>query len=244
MPASSVCPPFTAVLRKIEGEDGFEVFGTLQYLRRGTELLADDCFERLLSRGSNSRPFDFAGQSTRPASSSRITLHQASATEKVLCSSELVRLGPAEMYAIRLLSGNKQTDLKHAATLSRFISTRNGQSPSSSVPAYSPPGRTSATPDLRECNQVGPLRLRVRFAIVSMTVLPKPRRSGCRTGGPFRSIQLIAKISPSSHQRTSTRPASVESAANFAGIGGKLVEREPDGLRGNRRQTQLGAAHP
>src|SRR5260370_28316048 len=45
-----------------------------------------------------------------------------------------------------------------------------------------------------------------------MTVLPKPRRSGGRTGGPSRSVQLIAKISPPSRHPTSTRPASDDSA--------------------------------
>src|SRR5258708_6558530 len=45
-----------------------------------------------------------------------------------------------------------------------------------------------------------------------MTVLPKPRRFGADTGGPLRSVQLITKVSPSSRQRTSTRPASTDSA--------------------------------
>jgi hypothetical protein len=53
----------------------------------------------------------------------------------------LARLGPAEMFAIRSLSGGKRSALKHAA-----------------LPAYSPPGRTSATQGLRERNQAGPLR--------------------------------------------------------------------------------------
>src|SRR5262249_21415941 len=57
-----------------------------------------------------------------------------------------------------------------------------------------------------------PSPLTVCLTIGSTTVLPNPRRLGCDTGGPLRSVQLIAKMSSSRRQPTSTRPASTDSA--------------------------------
>ncbi len=77
-------------------------------------------------------------------------------------------------------------------------------------------------------------------------MVPNPRRFGADTGGPSRSVQLMVKVSPSEPQEISTRPVSVDIRRErpvFPGVGGKLVEREPDGLRGSRLQAQLGAVH-
>src|SRR5258708_2489121 len=45
-----------------------------------------------------------------------------------------------------------------------------------------------------------------RSAIISMTVVPNPRRCGGDTGGPSRSVQLMVKVSPAVPQEISTRP--------------------------------------
>jgi hypothetical protein len=68
---------------------------------------------------------------------------------------------------------------------------------------------------------------------------PNPRRFGAETGGPSRSVQHIVKVSPLAAQPQTTRIG----RERIAGVGGKLVQREPDGLRGSRIQTQLWAAH-
>ena len=73
-------------------------------------------------------------------------------------------------------------------------------------------------------------------------MVPNPRRFGADTGGPSRSVQLMVRVSPSIPQQTSTRPLSVERPV-FAGVGGELVEREPDRLCGGGLQAQLGAIH-
>src|SRR5262249_2852958 len=52
----------------------------------------------------------------------------------------------------------------------------------------------------------GPLRHRVDDRAA------EAGRSGGDTGGPLRSVQFIAKMSPSSCQPTSTRPASTDSS--------------------------------
>jgi hypothetical protein len=77
------------------------------------------------------------------------------------------------------------------------------------------------------------------FAIESITVLPKPRRLGGCTGEPSRSVQLIVNTSPLDSQLTSTRSTSDRGCAVFAGIGGKFVECETDGLGGSRLQVQF-----
>jgi hypothetical protein len=51
-----------------------------------------------------------------------------------------------------------------------------------------------------------------------MTIVPNQHCFGVHTGGPSRSIQLMARVSPSIFQRTSTRPAPVESAPYFPAL--------------------------
>ena len=97
------------------------------------------------------------------------------------------------------------TDLRPEAKVLASKVAQNvvsGIIPGSSVEPY----QSKLVPDLIEW------RVAASFAIESTTVLPKPRRSGRDTGGPLRSVQLMVKTSPSSRQRTVTRPASVESA--------------------------------
>src|SRR6267378_1074361 len=76
-----------------------------------------------------------------------------------------------------------------------------------------------------------------------MTMVPNPRRVGADTSGPSRSVQLMVRVPPSLPQLTSTRPASVDKRPVFPGVGGELMKREPDRLRGSRVQAQLGAVH-
>src|SRR5215470_120186 len=67
-----------------------------------------------------------------------------------------------------------------------------------------------ATPEGMKSRWTSPLT--VCLTIGSTTVLPNPRRFGGDTGGPLFSLQLIAKISPSRRQPTSTRPCSTDNA--------------------------------
>src|SRR5215470_6214227 len=67
-----------------------------------------------------------------------------------------------------------------------------------------------ATPEGMKSRWTSPLT--VCLTIGSTTVLPNPRRLGGDAGGPLHSVQLIAKISPSSRQPTSTRPDFSDSA--------------------------------
>src|SRR5262249_47611483 len=73
--------------------------------------------------------------------------------------------------------------------------------------------------------------LTVCFTIESTTVLPKPRRFGCDTGGPLLSVQLIAKISPSSRQSTSTRPAPTDSAPYLPALVASSGSARPQACR-------------
>jgi hypothetical protein len=73
--------------------------------------------------------------------------------------------------------------------------------------------------------------------------VPNPRRCGGDTGGPLRSVQLIVEglsLGPPADMHEARIP---RERPVFPGIGGKFVEREPDGVRGSCLQAQLGTAH-
>jgi Patatin-like phospholipase len=84
---------------------------------------------------------------------------------------------------------------------------------------------------------------KILLASASVPGLPKPCRSGRDTGGPLRSVQLIMKVSPSTRQRTSTRPASTDNAPYLPAVALMILCCDPLAIPTNLSGLTIYSVH-